>query len=340
MNYFGSFRHLIRNGKSAMVSAIEIYNKPRIDYREECFVILQMNAWELLLKAILSKNRQSIYYPKRKQEPYRTLSWVDAFKSAQAYFPGGIDSLPIRRNLEALSEFRDNAVHFYNERSIASIIHALAQTSIINFKDLLLTLFSIDLAHEINWHLLPLGLNPPIDPIEYISGKARRKDNRNSAIDEFVSRITRSTKEIEDAMNDTGRFLTVYQVHLISRKKIEDADLVVGVSAPTPGDTPVTVVRNINPNVTHPLRQTDVLQKVREVQGCIIGTYQFQAIVWKYGIKDNDKYCWRAKSGILVTYSNDILPWIRRLKKKEIEDAIKEYKKYLKKRRLSAQGRG
>lgn len=57
-----------------MLAAIEIYNKPQITYRDECFSILLINAWELLLKAIISKNKQRLYYPKKKGEPYRTLS--------------------------------------------------------------------------------------------------------------------------------------------------------------------------------------------------------------------------------------------------------------------------
>jgi len=40
MNYRGSYRHLLRNSKAAMIAAVEIYNKPRFDYREECFTIL------------------------------------------------------------------------------------------------------------------------------------------------------------------------------------------------------------------------------------------------------------------------------------------------------------
>jgi len=50
-----------------MLAAIEIYNKPQIEYRDECFVILLMNAWELFLKAILSKNKQMSHRPRASQ---------------------------------------------------------------------------------------------------------------------------------------------------------------------------------------------------------------------------------------------------------------------------------
>ena len=48
---------LLQNAEAALLSSIEIYNKPAFGYREETFSILALNAWELLLKAkLLSVN--------------------------------------------------------------------------------------------------------------------------------------------------------------------------------------------------------------------------------------------------------------------------------------------
>jgi hypothetical protein len=44
-------QELLDKSVSAMISAIEIYNKPDFKYREETFAILAINSWELLLKA-------------------------------------------------------------------------------------------------------------------------------------------------------------------------------------------------------------------------------------------------------------------------------------------------
>lgn len=41
---------LIEKSVSAIVLAIEVYNKPDFKYREETFAVLMMNAWELILK--------------------------------------------------------------------------------------------------------------------------------------------------------------------------------------------------------------------------------------------------------------------------------------------------
>lgn len=95
MNYYGSYRALFKNSVAAMLAAIEIYNKPQITYRDECFSILLVNAWELLAKAILSKNRLRIYYPKQRDQSYRTFSLSDALRKAQPFFPPEIPYEPV-----------------------------------------------------------------------------------------------------------------------------------------------------------------------------------------------------------------------------------------------------
>ena len=80
VNYRGSYRRLLANSKSAIVAAIELYNKPNVEYRDEIVVVLLINGWELFLKAVVSRAGDSVYYPKRRNEPYRTLSMSDAFQ--------------------------------------------------------------------------------------------------------------------------------------------------------------------------------------------------------------------------------------------------------------------
>lgn len=69
-----SARRLVANSLSAMLSAIEVYNKPRMEYRDEVTVVLVVNAWELALKAALRQAGRSIFYPKDRGKPYRTLA--------------------------------------------------------------------------------------------------------------------------------------------------------------------------------------------------------------------------------------------------------------------------
>lgn len=132
MNPSGSYRALLGNSMSAMLAGIEIYNKPRIEYRSECFVILLLNSWELLFKAICSKNRIRIFEPKERGKPHRTLKLWAAYEAAKGHFPPEIPTKAVAENIGRLVDYRNNAVHFYNEESLGVIIYGLAQTSIVN----------------------------------------------------------------------------------------------------------------------------------------------------------------------------------------------------------------
>lgn len=334
MNYRGSYRHLLRNSKSALLAAIEIYNKPRIEYRDECFVILLLNAWELILKAILSKNGASIFYHKKRSEPYKTLSLDDALTMAEKFFPKTVETLPVRRNIDLLSTFRDNAVHFYNQQGFGTVIYALAQTSIVNFRDLLSVTFKHKLSDEINWSLLPLGLAPPIDPITYISGKSTTGPS-HKAVRQFLQELKIAADEVKKAGMDTGRLLTIFNVKLESTKKIEKADILVGVTAGHTVEGPLTVVKTVDPNVSHPLRQKDIVTKIETVHGRSFTRYVFDALAWKYELKSKSQFCWKATEGVLTRYSHDTVEWIKRLTKEDVEKAISDYRAHHRNRRTS-----
>jgi hypothetical protein len=333
MNYRGSHRKLLGNAKAAMMAAIEIYNKPLFQYRDECIVILLLNAWELALKALLSQNKHSILYPKKRKQPYRTLSWQDAFTRAHPYFPAGLPYSPIRRNVELLGTYRDNAVHFYNAKDFDVVLYALAQTSIKNFRDFLEAAFSLKLEAEINWQLLPLGIRPPIDIVSYISGKSNAKTT--GAVRQFLSELASAVTELKDAGEDTGRLLTVFNVKLESTKKIGDSDVIVGVTKVEGVEGPLTIVRTQDPNITHPLRQKDILGqkdvvgKVETLHGNRFTSYMFQAIVWKNDLKNNPQYCWQAKDGGLIKYSNDTVAFIKRITAADLYGALNDYRQYL-----------
>jgi hypothetical protein len=330
MYYRGSYRHLLKNSKSATLAAIEIYNKPQFAYRDECFVILLLNAWELALKALLSKSKESIYYPKKRKQRYRTFAWADAFEKAKPYFPKALDPLAVGYNLELLANYRDNAVHFYNVPDFGNLIYALAQTSIVNLKDFLDKAFSVDLGKEINWKLLPLGIKPPIDPIEYISNPAPGKTK--AAVRQFIAEVAAATQEVASAGQDTGRLLTVFEIKLESVKKIKKADAVVGVSAGDTGAGPLAIIRRVDPNISHPLRQTDILKEVGELHGKPFTSYCFQAIAWKYELKRQPQFCWQATGGMLTRYSQEVVAFVKKLTKADLDAALTDYRSYQRKK--------
>ena len=319
-------KDLVGNSQAAMMAAMEIYNKPMFQYREECTVILLLNAWELLLKAILAKYGQTIYYPIKPNQLPRTLSWKDAYRKAVAHFPSNVGSLPAERNLDALASYRDKAIHFYNEDDMALVVYALAQTALVNYRDVLLELFDIDMADQMNLRLLPLATRSPLDVISYIQG--HNPVDGTSEASQFISELAKASTEVRQANEDTGRLLTVFNVKLESVKKIGDSDIVVGVDNDPSKDSVSMVVQRQNPNETHPLLRKEVLSEIGVIYDMTFTGHAFQAIDRKYGIKGNPQFHWQDDKILQHKYSRDVIPFIRKLTKAEIELAIKEYNDY------------
>lgn len=329
MNYRGSYRKLLGNSKAAIVGAIEIYNKPRFEYRDECFVILLVNAWELLLKALLSRNHQSIYYKKKRLQPYRTLSWSDALTRVESrgHWPASAPPLlAVRRNLDLLTVYRDNAVHYYNEPNFGVLIYSLAQTSIVNYRDVLTSGFGHSLGDEITWNLLPLGLAPPVDPLAYLRHASESPSDR--AVGDFIRLISEATAELEAADIDTGRLLTIFTVSLQSTKKISHADVVVGVRGREADETgEAVVVRPLDPNRSHPLFQKNIVEEIgSELNGIKFTGYTFQAIAWQYELKSKSMYCWIDDDTQRPRWSRDVLTFLRSLTPEDITSALIAYK--------------
>ncbi|MCH9691145.1 MAG: DUF3644 domain-containing protein [Gammaproteobacteria bacterium] len=329
MNSYGSYKSLVGNSISAMLAGIEIYNKPRIEYRNECFVILLLNSWELLLKGICSKNKVRIFKPKKRGEPYKTLNLLDSLESARPYFPQGIHFKAVEENIGRLMDYRNNAVHFYNDSSLEVVIYGLAQTSIVNYRDIVLNVFGKDISSETNIALLPLSFTVPPDPIKFLG----RQSKHPAPISEFLKIISDTTSELEREGIDTGRFLTVFKVNLQSTKKIASADIVAGVeNAPDSGV--LLVSKKIDPNKTHPFTQKRVIKKVgAKVDGAIINTRSVQALLWKYDLRVDEHYCWKNDNTNTYQYSHDLVTWLKKLKSQNIEQARDEYSLHIKKKR-------
>lgn len=168
------YRGLLDKSVASMLSAIEIYNKPDFQYREETFAILAINAWELLFKAhILRKNKyrkRSIYdlepailkdgtrSKSKKVIAYnrsgnpKTISIFTAIKILDTELHKNL-----RENVEALVELRDNAVHFYNTTSIARPIQELGFACIKNYISII-KVWNIPIdVNQYNLYLMPLA---------------------------------------------------------------------------------------------------------------------------------------------------------------------------------------
>jgi hypothetical protein len=170
---------LLGNAEAALISAIEIYNKPAFAYREETFAILALNAWELLLKAKLleiNKNnlrclhiystreiapgRQSkkLYVKRNRTGNKMTASLgecIARLENEEIVVPEGV-----KKNLAALVEVRDNAVHFINASPrLAKQVLEVGTACLRNFIELGKQWMNLDLS-SYSLYLMPIGFLP------------------------------------------------------------------------------------------------------------------------------------------------------------------------------------
>jgi hypothetical protein len=171
---------LVRKGEAAMLSAIEVYNKPSFAYREETFAILALNAWELLLKARwLSLNANDprslyVYETKKTKSGKPSVKRIIKKNRAGNAHTLGLGQLlakldasdssrvhpAVKANLDVLVEIRDNAIHFMNASpALAKQVLEVGTAAVRNFVELARLWFNQDLSRHY-LYLLPIGFLP------------------------------------------------------------------------------------------------------------------------------------------------------------------------------------
>jgi hypothetical protein len=173
-------QRFVQKAEAALLSALEIYNKPNFLYREETFAILALNAWELVLKAKLlhehgndpralwvyetrqTKKGQPIkkrFRRRNRSGHVQTLSLGQVLVQLEkrgVSIPAGI-----RRNLDALIEIRDNAAHYILAGPLlGKQVLEIGTASVANFLNLARDWFGRDLSRH-HLYLMPLGFAAP-----------------------------------------------------------------------------------------------------------------------------------------------------------------------------------
>lgn len=126
---------LVKKSIKSSLLAVEIYNKPTIDYRSEGYIVLMMVAWTSLFHAIFLKNDKNIEYEENDANQER---FLELRKCIDNYT--GKYSKEIRANLLFLCELRDKIVH-RNIPDLDDSIFGECQACLLNFEQLLIEYF-------------------------------------------------------------------------------------------------------------------------------------------------------------------------------------------------------
>ncbi|EOJ2722283.1 DUF3644 domain-containing protein [Campylobacter upsaliensis] len=169
------YNALLNKSIQAVLSAIELYNKPTFSYREESFCILMSNAWELLLKAKVLKDNNSkiscLYVPEATNISTKQPRKKMRYKKNRAgnFLTIGLSELikkEIRDNnlklqLDILVELRDNAIHFLNRNNaFEKQVLEIATASLKSYKIVVESWFDESL-DRYDLFLIPIAFNIP-----------------------------------------------------------------------------------------------------------------------------------------------------------------------------------
>lgn len=275
-----------------MLSAIEIYNKPDFNYREETFSILAVNAWELLFKARLLKrcryDMKSIYQlepklnkdgskSKRKQvvknrsgNP-KTIGLPNTILRLSR--EGDVINENLLKSIRSLIELRDNAIHFHNEVDISKEIQELGFACIKNYMNLIKTWeLKIDLS-QYNFYLMPLA---------YVDSQIESESVLTKEVNNYLNFLK---KKVSEADKEDEKFDVAIGID-INFKKAATLDG-IGMRYDKEG-VPIKISEE---DITKrfPLTHSDIRVKAKERYSNFKYNNDFHALMRE--VKANDKLC-------------------------------------------------
>lgn len=291
---------LLEKSIQAVISAIEIYNKPDFKYREEAFCILMTNAWEVLLKAkLLAENRNNIQiiYIKEsvikkdgkrgKKQEYKknrcgnnvTIDMFKALNLLNSKYDAEINNACVS-NLELLVEIRDNAIHFHNtDLEFTKKVLEVGTASLRSYITYVQQWFDYDLS-KYNFYLMPISFFHSFELDSF--SISRREKQMKRLLDYIKQKETEIDTDVSNPHNITLRFET----HFV---KSNEADAVEvrytnNPNAPAIRVQEIDVIKN-----KYPLSYKRLTNKLRERYIDFKLTNQYHEI--RKLLESNSKYC-------------------------------------------------
>ena len=295
---------LLDKSIEAYVLALETINRLTIQYRLETFCYLICNAWELLLKSKLildAGDDEVAFYPAKANGEKRSISLTDCLKRL---FP--ISNEPVRKNIERVTELRDESVHLV----IGEIPHGvigLLQACVTNYHRILNDWFQESLSKR--YPVPMMNVVYDVDPGRYDLSDSRLEARLGPDAFDFLSKFNAKVETEREALGGAYEFFieVQYGVHLV--KMSEDADIILtsGESDHEPAHV-VEVAKDSS--VTHPFRQMELLSEIKRFHPRA-NRYDIQCINAVFGVKSKREWFYQSKvRGSPGQYSRDFADWI------------------------------
>ena len=266
---------LLSKSEEAYLMAIEIINKPTINYRTEGFCFFICNAWELLLKAYLINKANDINVINYKDGTNRTIGLDECVEKV---FTSTTDKT--KNNITLLRNIRNKATHLILPDFDYTLAPAF-QRCLTNYNKFFKKQFP------------NFKLNEKITPYIALVNPGNNQDISSLILNPANLLLLEKVKkelESDDTLTQTLR--------LVSTKKESEADIKYTIVKD--GGQPVQTI-NVPKDIekTHPYTTNQIVKKISETIELSLGpnhgftSNKFQDIRKRKNIKTNQDYCYQ-----------------------------------------------
>jgi hypothetical protein len=270
---------MLHKSEDAILSAIQSINDPTAVYRLETFLFLFLNAWELLLKSKIVKDKGLLAIREREHKT------ITITKAIEDVFISKKD--PIRSNLEMINELRNDAAHY-----VIPIVPADAlvvfQAGIRNYEKKLQEWFEKSLSDKLPYGMMFLISN--IDATIFDMDKALLDRRLNKETAQILKNWGNSFREKLDAIeaNNVVNFAIPLKFGLSITKNIEKAEILASIDKSN-YDNAMFVVKQQDITDLYPLSYEELWEKIKS-QRPRCTKKQFQYHIKEKQLKGNPKY--------------------------------------------------
>lgn len=230
---------LVKNGCAAMMAAIEIHNKPVFEYRYEVCTLLVINAWELVIKALIYKRWKEVPLEDEGQpRPFKKcLNDVSSRLAGDEHHA----FLPIKESLLSLYKYRNSVAHFHSEE-LDVVLFSLLRASVIDFARFVKAHFDRDVCSKPTV-LLPIHVSGDFNPVEFLI-KRPTQSAASREVRDFINGLFDSCQRLQEAGVKESIFST-WKVELLSAKKANNADILAAKINTQNDATPLEIVNRL-----------------------------------------------------------------------------------------------
>jgi len=204
-----------KSTKSALL-AVEIYNKPTVDYRTEGYIVMMSIAWTSLFHAIFSKDGKPFKYKTKANEEEK---YFELTKCLSKY--SGKYKKEIEANLLFLTQLRDQIVHKIIP-DLDDVVFGECQACLYNFEQLANTYFGTNY-HIKNSLAYSLQFSKKFTN-EQLKAKRAYELKSNNSVFQFIEKYRANLDpEIFQSINYSFRVFMIPKVG----NHVESSDLAV-----------------------------------------------------------------------------------------------------------------